>query len=407
MKSARTAHDSVHAALAIDDILCEILLRLPENYVFRLILVSKKWLHLICSNPFRSSYHSRWREKFHLLGFFVCNFLYLGRPRDGIRRPTWEPALTLLSTCKEGDDLKFSGILKRLGFFIDSSNGLLLCGRQPMTYYVWNPITKQRYELPQPQQFYRSLCMAFIVEDSHDDVICYKVIRAKCVCKRVEVNTVSIETFSSKTTAWKQSTLTCSSNFALCPRSVATVIKGVVHWFAVQKNLAIYDPYLGLRRISLIKLPAGQLSYDYEESVLGESFDGLLQYGQSSRLGIEIWVLEKEQSSNSSIYMSTHLENRWNLRYKLRFKEMWKQNPTFTGHSKETQILSFLHRNSESVFIRSGSNIYLYDFESRRLEVVRYQGRASSIFWDSSRVVPYFRPSWPHSSLCHCINRIT
>lgn len=398
MKYEKKAHDSVHAALASDDILCEILLRLPEKFVFKLILVSKKWLHLICSNSFRSSYHSRWRENVHLLGFFVCNFLYLGRPRDGFRRPPWEPALPLLSTCKEGDDLKFSGILKQLGYFIDSSNGLLLCGRHPMTYYVWNPITKQPYQLPQPQQFYRSLCMAFIIEDSHDDAICYKVIRAKCVCKPVDVNTVSIETFSSKTSTWKQSTLTCSSSFALCPRTVATVIKGVVHWFAAQRNLAIYDPYLGLRRICLIKLPAGELSYDYEESVLGESSDGLLQYGQSSTLGIEIWVLEKEQSSNSSIYKSTHSGERWILRHKLNFRAMWKQNPTFTEHSKESQILSFLPRNSESVFIRSGSNIFLYDFESKRLEVVHYQGRGSSISWDSSKIVPYFRPTWPCSS---------
>ncbi|XP_041018617.1 F-box protein At5g03970 [Juglans microcarpa x Juglans regia] len=408
MKSGRINHDNVHTALTCDDVLCEILLRLPEKSVFRLILVSRKWLHVICSNSFRSSYHSKWRESFHLLGFFVCNFLYLGRPRDGFRRPPWEPALPLLSTCKEGDDLKFSGVLKQLGYFIDSSNGFLLCGRHPMTYYIWSPITRKQYQLPQPQQYYRSLCMAFIVEDSHDDVICYKVIRAKCVCKPVEVNTVSIETFSSKTGAWKQSTLTCSSSFALCPRSVATVIGGVVYWFSVHKHLAIYDPYLGVRRLSLIKLPAGELSFDYEESVLGESSDGLLQYGQSSKLGIEIWVLEKEQSGYSSMYKSdTHWEKRWNLRYTLNFREMWKKNPTFTDRFSESQILSFLPRNSESVFIRSGSNIFLYQLESKRLDVVRYHGRGSSISWDSSKVVPYFRPSWPRSSLCQCINSMT
>jgi F-box interacting protein len=408
MKSKRMAHDSVHAALNSDDILFEILLRLPEKSLFRLILVSKKWLHLICSYSFRSSYYSRWRESFRLLGFLVCNFLYLGRPRDGFRRPSWEPALPFLSTCKEGDDLKFSGTLKQLGYFIDSSNGLLLCGRHPMTYYVWSPITKQPYQLPQPNQFYRNLCMAFIVEESLDNVICYKVIRAKCICKPVEVNTVSIETFSSKTGAWKQSTLTCSTGFALCPRTVATVIGGVVHWFAVQKNVAIYDPTLGVRRISLVKLPAGELSYDYEESVLGESSDGLLQYGQSSKLGIEIWVLEKEQGGNSSIYQNTtHQESRWNKRYKLNFRLMWKRNPTFADHSKESHILSFLPRNSESVFIRSGSSIFLYQLESKTLDVVHYHGRGSSISWDSSKVAPYFKPSWPSSSLCDYTNSLT
>lgn len=408
MKSERMAQGNAHPALSCDDILCEILLRLPEKSVFKLILVSKRWIHLICSSSFRSNYHARWKESFHLLGFFVSNFLYLGRPRDGYRRPISEPALPLLSTCEEGDDLKFSGNLNKLGYFIDSSNGLLLCGRHPMTYYVWNPMTNQPYQLPQPQQYYRNLCMAFIVEECHDDVISYKVIRAKCVCRPVEVNTVSIETFSSKTSTWKQSTLTCSLSFALSPRTVATVIGGVVYWFAIQKNLAIYNPYLGVRRISVMKLPAGVLSYDYEETVLGESSDGLLQFGQSSNLGIEIWVLEKEQGGCSSVYTSNaNSENRWNLRYKLNFRAIWKQNPTFRGYSKESQILSFLPRNSESIFIRSGSNIVLYHLQSKHLEMVRYQGRGSSIPWESSKVAPYFKPSWPRSSLCHCTNSLT
>lgn len=399
--------NNVHDALSCDDILCEILLRLPEKSVFRVILVSRKWLHLICSDHFRSNYQNRWGQSFHLLGFFVCNLLYLGRPRHGLRRPPWELALPLLSTCKEGDDLKFSGILKQLGYFIDSSYGLLLCGCHPMTYYVWNPITKQKYQLPQPQQYYRNLCMAFVVEDSCDAAFCYKVIRAKCVCKPVEVNTVSIETFSSKTGSWKQSTLTCSSSFALCPQTVAMVIGGVIYWFALQKYLAVYHPYHGVRHLSLIKLPAGELSSDSEESVLGESSEGLLQYGQSSKFGIEIWVLEKEQDGISSRYKSeTHLENKWSLRYKVNFREMWKQNPSFSEHFSGSQILSFIPRNSESVFIRSGSSIFLIQLQSGRLDVVHYHGRGSAISWDSSKVVPYFRPSWPFSS-SHCINNMT
>lgn len=392
--------NSVHAVLSCDDILQDILLRLPPSTIFKLILVSKRWLRVISSSSFRRCYVKRWNQNFRLLGFFVCNFLYLGRPRDGYHRPRWEPALPLLSTCKEGDDLKSSGVLKKLGYFIDCSKGVLLCGRHPKTYYVYNPMTKQQYELPEPKQFYKMLCMAFIVEEYLDDVICYKVIRAKCECKLKERNTVSVETFSSRTGTWKQSTLTCSSNFALRPRTVAMVIKGVVFWFAMWGNLAVYDPRLGDRRIALLKLPAGRLSQEHEESVLGESSDGLLQYGQSNNLGVEIWVLEDE-GVDSLIYRNcTHTKNKWTLRWRLNFKVMWKQNPTFSMQCKDSQILSFLPQNSQSIFIRSGWNIFQCDLETKMVEIIYYQGRGAAISWESSKVVPYFLPAWPLSSVC-------
>ncbi|KAF3452327.1 hypothetical protein FNV43_RR02760 [Rhamnella rubrinervis] len=396
--------NDVHPALTCDDILCEILLRLPEKSVFKCILVSKRWLHLMCSSSFRYGYCTRWKTNFHLVGFFVSNHLYLGRHKNGIQRPPSEPAIQLLSTSDEGDVLKFSGVLKQLGYFIDSSNGLLLCGRHPMTYYVWNPMTKQTYQLPQPRQYYKNLCMAFFIENCSDETLHYKVIRARCDCRLIEVNTVSVEIFSSATGMWKHFTLTCSSPFGLSPWTVATVINGVIYWFAKQGNIAIFDPHLGERCIVLVKLPTGKLSYDYDENGVGESSDGLLQYGQSSNLGIEIWVLEKEQVCFSSSNTShKDLKNRWTLRYRLSFKAMWKQNPSYGKHSKESQILSFLPQNSDYVFIRSGCYIFRCHLSSKRLEVVHSSGRGSSILWDFSKVVPYFRPVWPHSSICRNI----
>lgn len=400
-KSAMTIVDSVNAALSSDDVLCEILLRLPPEFVFRSITVSKRWLHFICSSSFCHSYLNRWQMSFHLLGFFVCNNLYLGRPRNGLRRLPSEPALSLLSTSKEGDDLKFSGTLKQLGYFMDSSNGLLLCGRHPKTYFVWNPITKQQYQLPRPRVYFEALCMAFIVEDYPSDNMCYKVVRAKCDYDAIK--TVTIETFNSKTSTWNYSKLTCSSTLSLCPWTVATVIKGVIHWYAAQGNIAIYDSNHGENCIALIKLPG---SNDFDEHVLGVSSDGLLQYGWSNQSGMEIWVLQNEQVGYTTTFPNEACSNnRWNLRYKLNFKTMWKKNPTvmttFCTRNKETQILSFLPQNSESVYIRSGSDIFLYHLVSEMVKVVRYNGRGSSILWDFSKVVPYFMPDWPHSSLCH------
>ncbi|TXG66006.1 hypothetical protein EZV62_007281 [Acer yangbiense] len=404
MKKEKRSNDSVHDALSCDDILCDILLWLPPESVFKLIIVSKRWLYCICSYAFRRSYLKQWKVSSQLLGFFVCNSLYLGRPRGGLRRGKSEPALPLLSTSKEGDDLKYSGILKQLGYFIDSSNGILLCGRHPKTYYVWDPITKQKHQLPRPRVYFEELCMAFIVEDSPDDTMCYKVIRAKCETRLDEVNNVTIETYYSKTRTWCYSTLTCTSILSLCPWLVATVVRGAIHWFAVKGNIAIYNPEDEDRRIALIKLPS---SFDFDERVLGESSEGHLQFGISCKSGMEIWILKTEQDGETSICSSnTYGSSKWILRYKLNFKTAWKKNPklmtTFStcSKSKETQLLSFLPQNSESVYIRTGDNIFLCHLESKEIEVVHYDGRGSSILWDFSRVAPYFKPAWPYSSLC-------
>ncbi|MBA0611854.1 hypothetical protein Godav_012506 [Gossypium davidsonii] len=402
MKSRRMKHEGVlHTALSCDDILCNILIRLPPKSITKFVIVSKRWLHLICSSSFRHSYLSRWRVGFNLLGFFVCNSLYLGRPKGGARRPRSEPALPLLSSSREGDDLKFSGVLKKLGYFIDSSDGLLLCGRHPKTYFVWNPITKQQYKLPHPRVHFEELCMAFIVEDSPDDEICYRVVRAKCESRFEEVYVVTIETFLSKISTWCYSKLRCSSTISLSPWTSGTVIGGVIHWYAAQGNIAIYDPYHHEKHIALVKLPG---PFDFDEQVLGESSDGCLQYGWSCKAGLQIWVLEKGFDGYSSLF-STNEQTilSWSLRYKLNFKIMWRKNPTLATKCvtrKETEILAFSPQDSKSVFIRSGSSIYLYHIGSGRMEVIQYQGRGSSILSDFSKVVPYFKRAWPQSTLC-------
>lgn len=395
-------NDGVHDALTCDDILEEILLRLPDKSVFKLILVSKRWLRLICGSSFREHYHTQWNINFHLLGFFVNNLLYLGKPKNGISRPLSEPALRFLPTCNEGDDLNSSGILKKLGYFIDSSNGLILCGRHPMTYYVWNPLTKQHCQLPQPRQYYKNLCVAFLTEGYFDNATCYKVIRAKSECKHVKVSTVSIEMFSSQVGTWKHLTLTCSSPFNLSPWKTATVINGVIHWFTKQRQVALYDTHLGNRQIVLVKLPTGKLSHDYDEFFLGESSDFLLQYGQSSNYGIEIWILKKNLAGSSSASTSNvqPSEYRWILRYRVSFKEICKSNLKSFKLSKEYQILAFLPQNSEYVVIRSGCDFFLCHLGSKKLEQIPYQGRASSISWDFSKVTPYYKPTWPYSSSC-------
>lgn len=384
-----TSDLSTHEVLNSNDVMCEILLLLPPETLYKLILVSKRWLQIISSPFFRHTYLTKWKPSFQLIGFFICSSTYLGRRIDGVRRPRNEPSLPLLSTSCIGDEIESSGVLKKLGYYIDSSNGLLLCGRHPKAYYLWDPTTRKHHQLPRPRVHFTELCMSLITEDCPDNGFSYKVIRAECVGFVVQSTKVKIETYFSKTATWSYSELTCHEPISLSSWTPGRVIKGVVYWHATGGKVAIYDSNNEEKRIDVIKLPK---TYDYDEQVLGEAADGCLQYGWSNKAVMEIWKLEK---------VNNVLQ--WNIQYKLNFKAMWRMNPVeatrFSTRTKETQLLAFLNQKSDSIYVRCDTQIFIFDTKTQRVEAVQYQGRGSLFAWDFCKVVPYFRRSWPSSSL--------
>lgn len=380
---------STHEVLNSNDTMCEILILLPPETIYKLILVSKRWLEIIASPCFRHTYLAKWKPNFELIGFFVCSSMYLGRRIDGTRRPRAEPSLPLLSTSSIGDEIESSGILKKLGYYIDSADGLLLCGRHPKAYYLWDPSTQKQQQLPRPRVHFEELCMSLISEDSPDQGFSYKVVRAECVAFPVNSTKVKVETFSSKTSTWSYSELICLEPLSLSPWTPGRVIKGVVYWHARGGKIAIYDSNSEEKRIDVIKLPK---TYDYDEQVLGETDDGSLQYGWSNKSVMEVWKLEK---------VGNVLE--WNLLFKVNFKAMWKMNQAvatrFSTWTKETQLLALFNQKSDLVYIRCDTQIFIYHTETKRVEVVQYQGRKSTLVWDFNKVVPYFRRTWPCSPL--------
>ncbi|ESQ40309.1 hypothetical protein EUTSA_v10013722mg [Eutrema salsugineum] len=380
---------SVHEVLNSDDAMCEILLLLPPETTYKLILVSKRWLQIISSPFFRHTYLTKWKPTFHLIGFFVCNTMYLGKKIEGVRRPRSESSLPLLSTSTLGDEIESSGILQKLGYYIDSSNGVLLCGRHPKAYYLWDPKTRKHHQIPRPRVHFDELCMSLITEDCPLKGFSYKVIRAECVSYSVQSTKVRVETYSSINTTWSYSELTCPEPISLSPWNPGRVIQGVVYWHVTGGKVAIYDSNDEEKRINVMKLPK---TYDYDEHVLGESADGFLQYGWSNKSVMEIWKLEK---------VSNVLQ--WTIQFKMSFKVMWRMNPVeskrFNTRTKETQLLAFLNQKSDSVFIRCDSQIFLCDTQTLKVEEVQYQGRKSSFVWDFCKVVPYFQLSWPSSPL--------
>ncbi|KAG2310232.1 hypothetical protein Bca4012_024722 [Brassica carinata] len=390
--SGITSDPIVHEVLNSFDAMSEILLRLPPETTYKLILVSKRWLQIISNPFFRQAYLTKWKPSFHLIGFFISNTMYLGKRVERVHRPRSESSLSLLSTSGLGDEIESSGALKKLGYYIDSSasNGFLLCGRHPKAYYVWDPNTREHRRIPRHRVHFEELCMSLIAEDCcPEEGFSYKVVRGECVSYLEQSKKVRVETYSSKTATWSYSELTCSEAISLTPWTAGRVIRGVVYWHATGGKVAIYDTNdEEKKRIDVVKLPK---TFDYDEQVLGESADGCLQYGWSNKSVMEIWKLEKVEGVLQ-----------WVVQIMLSFKVMWRLNPfestRFSTKTKETQLLAFLNHSSDSVFIRCDSHLFVCDLKTLKVDEVQYQGRGSSFVWDFCKVLPYFQLSWPSSS---------
>ncbi|OAY75768.1 F-box protein [Ananas comosus] len=163
-----------------DDMLAEILAKLPLKPLFRFKCVSKSWRGLISEN------HLRRRLPLLTSGVFYCSG---PGPHNGPRY-----AFASDDGGLEECDLDFFPFL-RSSTLVDSCNGLLLFyAAHPAAFYVANPITRRWRALPRPQGRTRLSILAFDPSASPDyKVICFTGWRPRGA---------DIETFSSETGEW-------------------------------------------------------------------------------------------------------------------------------------------------------------------------------------------------------------
>ncbi|KAL7153355.1 hypothetical protein ABFS83_04G162800 [Erythranthe nasuta] len=127
-----------------DDLLREMLVHLPPKTLFKFMTVSKKWKYLINDPTFLKFHNKKQRRRSsavagddgdrRLLALFQLTTKHLsGRYR---RRPS-EPAMNILAVFPDGNP-EIMCVEKELGYFINSSKGLVLCGRHSSTYHIMN-----------------------------------------------------------------------------------------------------------------------------------------------------------------------------------------------------------------------------------------------------------------------------
>ncbi|EYU19708.1 hypothetical protein MIMGU_mgv11b017337mg [Erythranthe guttata] len=207
--TAATAMDSKKNVKINDNQLREILVHLPPKTLFKFMTVSKRWKYLINDPTFLKFHNNKQRRRSsivagedngHLLALFQLTTKHLS---SRYRRHPSEPLMNILVVIPAGNP-EIMCVEKELGYFIHSSEGLVLCGRHPSTYHIMNPVTKKWVPPPPPsrrrfnQQYSRDWTIGLMAT-------AYIVVRAAVTDD--PDHPLPIETYSSTTGEWVPSTL--------------------------------------------------------------------------------------------------------------------------------------------------------------------------------------------------------
>ncbi|XP_059656765.1 F-box protein At5g03970-like [Cornus florida] len=399
MKRCHSRFSSVEAVSHCDELVNEILLRLPLDAVCKFKCVSKTWNSLISHPLFCSNYLSQRKNSLlPLLGFFRITLAaqdYGGSTLE----------VSFLQNCKERKFISLDIVVKRL--FIDASpEGLILCRLERFTvfkYYICNPVTNQWFALPEPRHAPSSAGLSCEERSSKDGdgVVHFKVVAAIMeVEEGATHDRLHIETFSSRTGKWSESFLTCPSAFSYeVEMSYQCLSVGGMLYWKVSGHLVAYDPHMGENSIWLIELPplcCKKREGFFMDYILGHSSssDGcLLRFALNEKLMIKVWELKKKISSYSLSRVIPSSE--WVLKEEVSHEKLGIGNSL-----PHICFIEFHPRNAKLVYLQRGSMVFCYDFGTGRSEQIQYHGNGTGTVSENDRLVPYFQPPWRPSLPC-------
>lgn len=359
-----------------DDVSREILVRLPPKSVFKFRCVSKRWNDIIQDPSFLHSYASRRKGSLdQLLGFILRADKYsYANPR-----PRSEPRIKVLPL--QGKRIGY--FPEKVGYFISSSNGLVLCGHHhPMKYYVINPLTKKWVSLPRPRNHYKEVSMGLVCEENTAQLVAnYKVVRAGMPAMQRD-NKMTIETYSSTTRKWVESVLVATDKFYVYPWPFIApfVLNGVFHWVASPLLLVVYDPNDIDRGnyLQLIEKPITEMTEQY--TVYSRSGDGLLWCGILTGFSLKIWMLPK--SDQGYRRSCTVAKEEWVLVHGVTLDSLGNDYPIIKDalsspetHCSKLRSLVFSPWNPLIVLFRIGETVLLYNIQSMSMESLSYRGK--------------------------------
>ncbi|KAL5703037.1 hypothetical protein ACHQM5_028180 [Ranunculus cassubicifolius] len=380
----------------INDIVEEVLVRLPVKALVRCKTLSKNWYNFISYNkPFRERYLSinKGARSSLMLGFFFTKQRININKVDGggVRFfHTSDEGRSLLSKKRkrvcDGDDIALPSPLhlpvyaQSLSFLghrsvhiFGSSNGFLLCSPEqyyPKNYVICNPITKQRVTLPIPEATSEYVAHGFICNASSscfNSIQRYTVVRAISPGPLESSTSLTIELISSDSpNKWKLFVFNFPFAFYIAMPVVSNVViseDGIMFLpILVEPKpdyaLLVFDQH---EQWSIMEFPPPKTK-KFRCYHFGQS-DGLLLYvmHEHELQQLRIWVMDISDG-----------RRQWCLKHDIRLEITTKSCPELVECSDEElfDFEAFHPTDPRLIFISIGEKMVLYDVSNSTLELL-------------------------------------
>ncbi|XP_076913237.1 F-box protein At5g07610-like [Bidens hawaiensis] len=284
MKQASIDQQSAQSRALIvsnDDLLTEIIIRLPAKSILRFKSVSKHWLWLLSHKHFTHRYDKLSKSPGT---FAVISTIYVPFNVDD-QNP---PPFSSLDSYFNSDDVRI----------VQSCNGLLLCHTRreyegDHRYYVFNPTTKQLATIPpvcgELKGFY-FMALAFHQKDCpHYKVICVRAFEPHGILFQLQI-------YSSETRKWKIAVESFSAHSAcFCG---AVYWNGAILWAPRVSHYMYFK--VDVEQLHTLPLPEGLISSEILAMYFGESRDHLhlivYKYPEENHLLMNVYEMLRDHS---------------------------------------------------------------------------------------------------------------
>ncbi|CAK7339168.1 unnamed protein product [Dovyalis caffra] len=377
---------SIDAVLGNEDLITEILLRVPAKAVLKFKLVSKKWLSVISPASFAIR-HTHLSP--HTTSALLLKVLFSFKPPPVHKHVSLEG-----KSFVSYDSLNFDLPINPGSTYVSQScNGLLLCSkfrwhfgeRANPTDYIFNPTTRQFAMIPPPPddgKYFSRIRLVFHPSESP---------RYKVVCTQLFKSELKIYVYSSETKDWKLSL--SRQNFDSLSVNFANGVlwNGAVHWISPMGNGFSFS--LDNECLETIPRPSFPENWqNHNFRYFGESgghlhFIGILAGKQNPddlNMGIFSPDMSHDQSTDQSIvvYAMERGCPKWFVKYCLHTNAIVMARPETTADEDSTaspflaekgsvDLLSFIEGNDEEgplLVMRIPGEIIAYSFKDKKFK---------------------------------------
>ncbi|KAL5710687.1 hypothetical protein ACHQM5_021222 [Ranunculus cassubicifolius] len=358
-----------------DDLISEVLIRLPMKDLYRCKCVCKSWKNMVSQHKFLYDFIVRAKSLPALLTgvFYEKDTCENGQIEDMVTEFLDFGTLNTLPV-----NILFS-FLKRNILTVAAHDGFVLFAERPenptgfdncsfrFNYIVCNPLTKQCVDLPRPTRLHdlkTTFLHCYNTKGSGNQQIEFKVV--SLLFEWPSTNKSRVEVYSSETGKWKSSSI---FHTELRSSHIAVMFNECIYFWE-KTHLFVYAVMEETMR--KVELPTYNAGY----GCLGVS-DGSLYFARTLISSFLVYVLADGA--------------RWDLVHKVKFASFATTFPDTVNLHKLFMPFGFHPLNHNLVLVQSSRGMMLYDIGTGKIKLIG-DFRAKSFY----PVISYSLPAWLH-----------